>query len=145
MTTKFSALVQIRKNAVKNAEQKLIAVNQRIAVAQMDLASAQQQLSEIVIPQKGSYNDLLYFQQIKESYLNEVDRIVEFIASLRLERKVIQEEMRLLNIEYEKANYLDSLEKTKILKERQYKEAVQLDEVSILLHNARHNPQGGSL
>ena len=145
MTTKFSALVQIRKNAVKNAEQKLIAVNQRIAVAQMDLASAQQQLSEIVIPQKGNYNDLLYFQQIKESYLNEVDRIVEFIASLRLERKVIQEEMRLLNIEYEKANYLDSLEKTKMLKERHYKEAAQLDEVSILLHNARHNPQGGSL
>ena len=53
--------------------------------------------------------------------------------------------MRLLNIEYEKANYLDSLEKTKMLKERQYKEAAQLDEVSILLHNARHNPQGGSL
>ncbi len=145
MTTKFSALVQIRKNAVKNAEQKLIGVNQRIAVAQMDLASAQQQLAEIVIPQKGNYNDLLYFQQIKESYLNEVDRIVEFIASLRLERKVIQEEMRLLNIEFEKANYLDSLEKTKMLKERQYRESAQLDEVSILLHNTRHNPEGDSL
>ncbi len=144
MTTKFSALVQIRKNAVKNAEQKLIGVNQRIAVAQMDLASAQQQLAEIVIPQKGNYNDLLYFQQIKESYLNEVDRIVEFIASLRLERKVIQEEMRLLNIEFEKANYLDSLEKTKMLKERQYRESA-LDEVSILLHNTRHNPEGDSL
>ena len=102
-------------------------------------------MNSFTIVGEGNYNDLLYFQQIKESYLNEVDRIVEFIASLRLERKVIQEEMRLLNIEYEKANYLDSLEKTKMLKERQYKEAAQLDEVSILLHNARHNPQGGSL
>lgn len=145
MTTKFSALVQIRKDAVKNAEQKLIGVNQRIASAQIDLSVAQQQLAEIVIPQKGSYNDLLYFQQIKESYLNEIDRIIEFIAALRLERKVIEEEMRLLNIEFEKANYLDSLEKTKILKERRYKESAQLDEISILLHNARHNLEGDSL
>lgn len=145
MTTKFSALVQIRKDAVKNAEQKLIGVNQRIASAQIDLSVAQQQLAEIAIPQKGSYNDLLYFQQIKESYLNEIDRIIEFIAALRLERKVIEEEMRLLNIEFEKANYLDSLEKTKILKERRYKESAQLDEISILLHNARHNLEGDSL
>lgn len=137
--------MKIHKNALRDVEQRLITLNQRIASAQMELAAAQQRLSEIILPTKGeTYNELLKFQNIKESQLQEIDRIIEFVATLRLERKVIEEEMRLLKLEYEKANYLDSLEKTKILKERKYKENVQLDEISILLHNAR-NPQGGTI
>ncbi len=138
MKTKFEQLVYLRKEALKEGERKIMAVNQKIQGAQSSLDQAQQRLYEIVIPKKGeSYNELLRFQSLKESHLYEIEQITVLIAALKLERKSIQEEVRYLNIEYEKAKYLDSLEKQKIINEVKRKETQYLDEVSIMLYNAK--------
>ncbi|RAX57496.1 hypothetical protein CCZ01_05800 [Helicobacter monodelphidis] len=138
MKTKFTPLVRLRESAMKEGERKLIAINQKIAATQSHLDSVQQEFVMISMPKTGeSYLELLQVQSIKDGYLAEIDRIVETLGAFKLEKKVAQEELRLLNLEFEKASHLDSLEKAKILEARKRKEAQELDEISVMLYNTR--------
>lgn len=146
MQTKFTPLVNLRKSALREGERKLIAINQKISDTQQSLDRAQQHLAEVSLPQKGeSYREMMCFQSIKEGHLQEINRILEQIAAFKYERKAIEEELRLLNMEYEKASYLDSLEKKKIIDAKKRKETQELDEISVMLYNTRSIHEGGVL
>ncbi|CAE11055.1 flagellar export protein FliJ [Wolinella succinogenes] len=138
MKTKFTQFLRIKKEALNEAERAILVVNREIEQMQEEIASILREIASIAIPSSGAYADFLKIQAIKKAHIDELEFKKLDLAHLREKRQRMQEQLKLLSLEHEKAKYLDKLEIQKMLALQKRQEELQMDEVSLLLYNTRN-------
>ncbi|MDA3967073.1 MULTISPECIES: flagellar export protein FliJ [Helicobacter] len=139
MKTKFTPLVLLCKNKVDEAERMLQQNAAEINAKQAEIDSAVREFAAWSLnePTSGLYQEHLTFSYHKDEYRSLIDRKVMELAQLKQQRVELQEYFRVQNMEYEKAKYLEGLEIKKNLDRLKRKESIDMDEISVMLHNAK--------
>ncbi|MGP1450104.1 MAG: flagellar export protein FliJ [Wolinella sp.] len=137
MKTKFTELLRIKSEAVRDMERQILGVAIQIERARSDMDGVLREIAGIEIPSHGTYMDFIKIQAIKSAYIDELELKKLEIAELKEMRERLEERLRFLNLEYEKAKYLDKLEMQKIIAHQKRQEELQMDEVSLMLFNSR--------
>ncbi|MGP1579865.1 MAG: flagellar export protein FliJ [Wolinella sp.] len=137
MKTKFSELLRVKKEALKEMERAILTISQHIERRELEIEAILREILEIVIPSLGTYAEFLRIQEIKRAHIEEMEQKRLEVAQLRAERTLMREHLKELNLEYEKAKYLENLEIQKMLARKKHQESVEMDEISLMLYNTR--------
>ncbi|MGI0406604.1 flagellar export protein FliJ [Helicobacter himalayensis] len=135
MDTKFSPILLVRKKALDTQERKILEHNRFIASKQEEIHHFLTQIAEIELPQGGNYLAYKAVLEVKNMLLAHLEQLHSELSSLKAQRKALEEEYKILNIEYEKMKYLDSKEKEMRLKQLRIAQQRQSDEVALILHH----------
>jgi len=134
MSTKFTKLVKIKKDAVKQIENVIQKIHYDISVNEEEKQNSIDALNRLSAPSKGSFQDFLSFEAQKEAIKQHILRIIA-------EKKVLddllstqQSRHKLAMMEHEKMLYLENKEIADILKEVKRKERIDMDEISNILY-----------
>lgn len=131
--SKFTQLLKIAKQKLDEIERALQQNAANINNKQIEIDSLVAELSQLVIPQTGKYQEFLNYSHYKDEYRNTIDFKQQELAFLKAKRRELQENFRIQNIEYEKAKYLDNLEIQKAIKAAKMRENRDMDEISTML------------
>ncbi|WP_297441503.1 flagellar export protein FliJ [Sulfurimonas sp.] len=132
MKTRFSSLVNVKKNKMQKSERALQEANRALQNAKQALADSFLQLQQIETPQHGKIAQLLENRTLLERQRALIRHNEEWI---RFEENQVDEKKNILKedmIEFEKFKYLEFKEVEKLLKEIKVKEAKDLDEVALM-------------
>jgi flagellar biosynthesis chaperone FliJ len=132
MKTRFSSLVNVKKNKMQKSERAVEEANAVLQKAKKALEVSLTQLQEIQLPQHGQISQFLANRTLVERQRALIRHNEEWVAFCEKEveeaRKVLKADM----IEFEKFKYLEFKEIEKLLKEAKVKEAKDLDEVALM-------------
>jgi flagellar biosynthesis chaperone FliJ len=132
MKTRFSSLVNVKKNKMQKSERAVEEANAVLQKAKKALEVSLIQLQEIQLPQHGQISQFLANRTLVERQRALIRHNEEWVAFCEKEveeaRKVLKADM----IEFEKFKYLEFKEIEKLLKEAKVKEAKDLDEVALM-------------
>ena len=137
MTSKFSPIVKIKEQKLKDVESSLAKARSEVNKAKQELELIIDQIKDLKVPQKGSISLLQLSHESLQS-LQEQKRQKELFLSLCKQR--VQEvlvEYKEANIEYEKMTHLHDVEIAKKLKHIKLLEQKELDEMSVVLYNLK--------
>ncbi len=137
MKTKFSELLRVKKEALKEMERAILAISRHIERRELEIEAILREILEIKTPSLGTYAEFLRIQEIKKAHIGEIDQMRLEVAQLKAERTLMRERLKELNLDYEKAKYLESLEIQKVLARRKNQERAEMDEISLMLYNTR--------
>ncbi len=137
MKTRFSSLVNIKKNTMQNSEEVVQKANKDVASASEALEKSYNVLHKITTPESGSAKDLLASRSLVTSARNAIRHNQEWIKFSQNQLLQAQEQLKLDMIEYEKFKYLEVDEIKKIIKQKKIKEAKDLDEVALMTYNIK--------
>lgn len=135
MKTPFDALVLAQKKRLEAKELEILRTNNQIAAQYAKIDELQIALSQIVYPKEGDFSLFLKTNAQKKSLINDIDTHRTHISTLKAELKSLQEQRRIIYIEYEKYKHIQEREKEKILSELKRAESKNLDEIALLLYN----------
>jgi DNA-binding XRE family transcriptional regulator len=137
-TTKFSKVVQIKKDKIKQIENFIQKINYDIRVNRSEKEKSYQEIEALSQKKSGDFSLFRIDVAAKNAIYahiklldNEHDVLEETLAHQRMVHKKAM-------LEYEKILYLENIEIAKIIKAMKHKEQVEMDEISNLLFN---NPQ----
>lgn len=134
MLNNLKEIVKISKNEVDKIEKKLILKTREIKNKKAEIDSINLHISNLTLPNTGSFNEFANFKRMIEAYLVEIEEIQEDINRLNKELNIIKDNLRTLNIKYEKTLYIYNQEKQKKVKYQQYLESKNMDEISNILY-----------
>jgi len=137
MKTRFSALVQLKKDAMQKSERALERTNADINSATMALELSYTSLNDIQTPTTGTISDFLASRQLLDSARNLIVKNQEWIKFAKEQHQLAKERLKADTIEYEKFNYLEVEEVKKILKEKEYALAKELDEIALMTYKKK--------
>ena len=135
MKTPFDALVLAQKKRLEAKELEILRTNNQIAAQYAKIDELQIALSQITYPKEGDFSLFLKTNAQKKSLINDIDTERAHISTLKAELKSLQEQRRVIYIEYEKYKHIQEREKEKILAELKRAESKNLDEIALLLYN----------
>lgn len=135
MKTPFDALVLAQKKRLEAKELEILRTNNQIAAQYAKIDELQIALSQIIYPKEGDFSLFLKTNAQKKSLINDIDTHRTHISTLKAELKSLQEQRRIIYIEYEKYKHIQEREKEKILSELKRAESKNLDEIALLLYN----------
>ena len=138
MKTRFTSLVNVKKNSMQKSELVLQNANSNLNNAKNALKSAYQELQQIVPPQSGKITELFASRVLLNTQRNVIQHNEEWVAYAKREVLEAKESLKLEMIEYEKYKYLELQEINATLKKLKIKEAKDLDEIALMTH-ARNN------
>ena len=141
MKTRYTSLVNVKKNIVQKSERTLQLANANLKNAQKALTSSFNSLGEITSPQEGQISDLLSSRMLFDAQRNEIKHNEEWVDFAKHEIRKAKEELKYNMIEYEKFNYLEIEEIKRIIKEQQIAEAKELDEIALLTFSNKKNKE----
>jgi len=135
MKTKYSPLVQVKKNSMQKSERVLQSANAKLYRLQDELASSIVALESIVTPSSGKISEFLSSKTLLESQRLLIQQKEALVFSVKQEITQAKTQLKFDMIEYEKFNYLD-LQELKEFEARQKREAAkELDEVALLIYS----------
>ncbi len=137
MKTRFSSLVNIKKNKMQNSEEVVQKANKDVASASEALERSYATLQNITAPDSGSVKELLASRSLVSSARNAIKHNQEWIKFSQNQLLQAQEQLKLDMVEYEKFKYLEVDEVKKILKQKKLQEAKDLDEVALMTYNIK--------
>lgn len=132
MRTRFSSLVNVKKNIMQKSQMLVLSANQSLQNAQNALQDAYRELELIVTPKSGKIGDLLAFRALLDAQRNLIKRNEEWFAFAQKELARANETLKLHMIEYEKFKYLELEEIKAALQQQKKSEAKNLDEIAII-------------
>lgn len=135
MKTPFDALVLAQKKRLEAKELEILRTNNQIAAQYAKIDELQIALSQVIYPKEGDFSLFLKTNAQKKSLINDIDTHRTHISTLKAELKSLQEQRRIIYIEYEKYKHIQEREKEKILSELKKAESKNLDEIALLLYN----------
>ncbi len=138
MKTRFSALVSIKKDALKKHEMKLAALNAKVEEAQQKYNSALKQLLQLKTDATGIVADFLAQRLLMDKQRAIITFEQENYQHLLAQQAKLQEEFKVLSLEYEKFRSLEAEEIKQKLIEQKHKESKDLDEVALMAYNKLH-------
>ena len=135
--SKFTPLLKLKKQTISAKEQTLMQCNNNIIIKQKEIDQNQEDMLNLSLPTQGNF--ALY------SYTQEQKRVITIFAKqlkkeeewLKAKKINIQNELKYLEIEYEKFNYLHQNEVDKKIEKLKKEEAKMLDEVAIIGYNRK--------
>lgn len=135
MKTPFDALVLAQKKRLEAKELEILRTNNQIAAQYAKIDELQIALSQVIYPKDGDFSLFLKTNAQKKSLINDIDTHRTHISTLKAELKSLQEQRRIIYIEYEKYKHIQEREKEKIISELKRAESKNLDEIALLLYN----------
>lgn len=141
MKTKFSSIVQIKEQKLKDVEAELSRARAQQRRAQEDLQKAIDEIHLVEIPKSGSIS-LLQLANMTLVNLQGVKKQKEQFLSI-CEQKV-QEVLhlyQLAHMDFEKMKHLHEVEVAKHIKKLKELEQKELDEMSVVLYNLQHKEE----
>lgn len=140
MKTQFHSILQIKKQELEREEAKIASINQMIAAKMSEIAQFQAQMQEILLPSSGTLHDFRILQENRQAFLFQIDSMHLEISELKQERKQKEESYKQAYIEYEKINYLHTIELKKHLSKLKKAEEKTTDEIATTLFSLKERP-----
>jgi len=132
--TRFTQLVDLKKDVVQKSEQALFQATTSFQNAKDELEQAYDSLSTLQEPKSGSVSELLASRVLLSSQRNTIEHNKQWINFANQQVQQAQEQLKKDMIEYEKFKYLELQEVKKILQEQKQQEAKDLDEVALMTY-----------
>lgn len=137
MKTKFDALLKVKKQDLERCELQIIKNNNLIASKYQELDGILQELSDIEVPQSGSFSDFKMIQEIKKMLVTQIDSTQNEISALKNTAQSLQGTYKRASIEYEKIKYLKENEIKKKIQILKTSESKQMDEIALMLFEGK--------
>lgn len=134
MKTRFSALVQLKKDTMQKSERALERANADIKNATIALELSYKSLQDIEMPSQGTISNFLAHKTLLESARNIIRKNQEWLEFTKQQHYLAKQKLQKDMIEYEKFNYLEVEELKKLQKERDIAEAKELDEIALMTY-----------
>lgn len=109
-------------------------VENQIASKHSQIQALQDEFYALKMPQGGSFEIYLTFEESKKHLLAHLDSVNEELEVLHIRKVTLQEQYKQLHIEYEKMNFLNKKEQDAILKKLRIKERLEVDEIAVMLY-----------
>ena len=135
MKTRYSSLVNVKKNIVQKSERALQRANANLKNAEAALELSLNALGDIKSPEVGQISDFLSSRMLLDTQRNLIKHNEEWVSFANDEILKAKEELKYNMIEYEKFNYLEVEEIKKIIKLEKIAEAKELDEVALMTYS----------
>jgi flagellar biosynthesis chaperone FliJ len=134
MKTRFSSLVTIKKSTMQKSERVVQSANADLNSALIALELSNNSLNSVETPKNGVMAGFLASRTLLDSGRNLIKHNREWVSYARGQVTIAKNQLKLDMVEYEKFNYLDLQEVKKIIKEREQKEAKELDEIALMTY-----------
>ena len=134
MKTRYSSLVTVKKNIMQKSERVLQSATKDLNSASSALELSYSALKDVEAPNSGNMSQFLASRTLLESQRSIIAHNQEWKNYADKQVDIAKEKLKLDMIEYEKFNYLELEEVKKILRERKFQEAKDLDEVALMTH-----------
>ena len=135
MKTKYSPLVQVKKNIMQKSERVLQNANAKLYRLQDELKSSIVALDSIVTPSSGKISEFLSSKTLLESQRLLIQQKEALVFSAQQAIREAKAQLKVDMIEYEKFNYLDLQELKEFEAKKRREEAKELDEVALLIYS----------
>jgi len=134
MKTRYSSLVTVKKNIMQKSERVLQSATKDLNSASSALELSYSALKDVEPLNSGNMSQFLASRTLLESQRSIIAHNQEWKNYADKQVDIAKEKLKLDMIEYEKFNYLELEEVKKILRERKFQEAKDLDEVALMTH-----------
>jgi len=139
MKTRYTPLVNVKKNIMNRSEQVLQNANAKLNTAREALESSFEELQTIETPQTGNIQEFLSARTLLDAQRSLIKHNEEWVNFAKNEILEAKEQLKIDSIEYEKFNYLELEEIKRILKEKKIKEAKDLDEIALMTYEMKNS------
>ena len=133
MKTKYSPLVQVKKNIMQKSERILQSANQEFQRVKKELEISQEALFNLNTPLSGKISELLSSKTLLESQRRLIEYNKLLVMQAQTKTEDAKNQLKLDMIEYEKYNYLDLQELKKYEELKKLQEAKDLDEIALMI------------
>jgi len=132
MKTRFSSLVNVKKNTMQQSESAFQKANAIFLNAENALKISIQQLQDFIAPTGGQIANFLAHRTLLDAQRAVIAQNEEWVTFSKNEMQKAKEQLQLDTIEYEKFKYLEVEEQKALLKKAKIKEAKDLDEIALM-------------
>jgi len=132
--TKFDSLVKLKKLKVDEKEREITKINNQIAKAYEELKKIQEEINNFEYPKEGNFSLITQFKLMQNALFNQLKEKQNQINFLENQKNILTQQLKELNLEYEKMKYLQGEEIKKYLQKLKQKEAKELDEIALMLY-----------
>jgi len=138
MTSKFTAIVRIKKSMMQKAESLLAQARNAIRENKLKIENIKHELHSVIVPKSGTMSKMRQMQLYKDRY-----RAALNIEQWRLNQNKLLEQNRRAELadamrEYEKFKFLESDDIDKQVLKLKKEEAKMLDEVGSITYTLRN-------
>ncbi|MBN2815487.1 MAG: flagellar FliJ family protein [Campylobacterales bacterium] len=137
MTTRYSSLVNVKKNIVQQKERGVESANLNLQNAKKAVDSSYAELTQIQAPQNGKINDFISTRVLLDAQRALIKHNEEWLSYASKEIENAKQDLKGAMIEYEKFKYLEYQELQKELSRKKLKEAKELDEIALVVHTRK--------
>jgi flagellar biosynthesis chaperone FliJ len=137
MRTRFTSLVQIKKDALEKCELDFQQARQNMHNAQNALEQAYISLESNSIPKNGTIGNILANKMIVDVRRREIQEKHKWLDFTKKEIAFLQNKLQMLHMEYEKFRYLELEEIKQILKKQKFEESKEMDEIALAGYNLK--------
>jgi len=141
LKTRYTSLVNVKKNTVQKSERDLQHANANLKNAQTALKLSFDSLNDIDSPTIGQISDFLSSRMLFDAQRNVIQHNEEWVNFAKEEIQRAKAELKLQMIEYEKFNYLEQEELKKIIYQQKIAEAKELDEVALMTYSNKQKKE----
>ena len=144
MKTRFSSLVNVKKNTMQKSETAFKQQNSIYLSAVEALQTSINQLQEITPLSNGKVAEFLANRTLLQAQRELIRHNEEWVAFSKAQMQKAKEQLKRDTIEYEKYKYLEFEENKKLLDELKRKEMKDLDEIALMMHTNKERKKVAS-
>jgi len=139
MKTRYTSLVDLKKNTMESSERAVEKANISLNNATSALETSYASLEDIQSPHNGTMKDFLASRALLTSARNNIQHNHEWVAFSQKQVNQAKEQLKLDMIEHEKFKYLELDEIKKMIKSQKSKDIKELDEIALMTYNKKGN------
>ena len=137
--TQFTDILKIKKNKIKEIEQKIQKVRFGIAKNKERIKEIEEDILNIEYPISGYFSVLQQYNLAMNNMKSDIYNLENQIEQANNIIAQLQEELKLANLEFEKFKFLNDEVLEKEAKRLKKLEENRLDEIAIILFNQKRN------
>lgn len=132
MKSKFTPLVKLKKDKLKECEQDFLQANKNKNSAKKSLDQAYIDLENISSPHDGNIANFLQSRTLLSAQRDTINHNKEWLSFAIKQVNEAQDTLKKSSLEYEKFKYLETSQIQQMIKELKIKESKALDEVALM-------------
>jgi len=137
MKTRYSSLVNVKKNIMQKSERVVKSANTALLNAKSALQKSYEELELIQTPLQGKITEFLATRTLLDAQRNLIQHNKEWEHFAKKELEKAKLELKSSMIEFEKFQYLEFKEIEKELNKIKLQEAKDLDEIALITHSRK--------
>jgi len=137
MKTRFTPLVKIKKNQLQKCELAFEQTNTMVKSAVAAVKEAVMSLNNCKCVRHGKMQQFLADKAVLDYQRMVVNQKKDWLAYAQNDLSVARQKLKEASLEYEKFKYLELEEIKKILKQQQFLDAKEMDDIAMLGYNIK--------